>query len=467
MTAIYAGSWSGGETSGTTDRSASGTPAVGELLVVACQASTNTNTAPTCTDDQGGTYTLIFTAASNSSADMGSVFVRNQPVATAVAHNVTVATGSNAASEIGVIRVSGMSKFGITAVRSKGKQENQATSTTPAPVLDLTPLTTNVQIAGIFSADTTTTPPASWTERVEASQITPTCALEIATRDSGNTTATITFGAAENTAFASFAIELDCSAPAFTGSYPTGASTMNAACGGGTWSAAWLFNETSGNAAPTFGSGNLTATGVTYSNTGMLSGETALGLDGTSDSLNGGNIYDLGASSDLVFVAVVKFTTRGNYVVGKRAGNAQPGWDLIDGSTVLTFEMDVTGPTGDSSPTVPYSGSNEWAIVMGAREIGVGHTLAIYSPSGGYSVGVGTTPTADQTNTSSLIVGPVFGGTTMALFQIDALYLGVGSGAASGMGTAANLLTRLRSFVDYVAVAQAASTANLLLLGVG
>ncbi len=48
MAAIYSGVFTGGDTIGTSNRTATGTPAGGDA-----------NVAPTCTDNQGGTYYLV------------------------------------------------------------------------------------------------------------------------------------------------------------------------------------------------------------------------------------------------------------------------------------------------------------------------------------------------------------------------------------------------------------------------
>lgn len=210
--ATYRATGQGGGTSGTSDRSTAYTPAVGDLLVVFVNVSDNANTTPTMSDSQGGTYTRIGHAAWGSSAHSMSAFVRDQIVTSAVAHTITAATGSNSAGQIIISSISGMFRAGSSAIRSFGKQENQATSTTPAPALNQNALTNNLTLAAVASGDTTTSPNASWTERFDTSQSTPTTALEVSSRNSGFTGTTITHGATQSTDFASMAIELDGSA---------------------------------------------------------------------------------------------------------------------------------------------------------------------------------------------------------------------------------------------------------------
>jgi hypothetical protein len=140
-----------------------------------------------------------------------SVFIRTALMANTTSTVITVATGSNTSGCVVSVAISGMSRVGVDAVRSKGSQNNQAAGTA-APVLNQSALTGNLTIVAHGSADTTTTEPTGWTERQDTSQSNDTVALEVATRNSGFTGTTITFGAASSTVFCSHALELDGSA---------------------------------------------------------------------------------------------------------------------------------------------------------------------------------------------------------------------------------------------------------------
>ena len=146
--ATYRASAVGGGTSGSGDRTAAITPAVGDLLVVFVSLSGNTNATPTCSDNQSGTYTRILRAAWSASANNMACFVRDQIVSTTSSHTITVASGSNTAGAIGVIAVQGMTKTGASAVRSSGSQANQASGTTPTPVLNQAALTAKHDACG-------------------------------------------------------------------------------------------------------------------------------------------------------------------------------------------------------------------------------------------------------------------------------------------------------------------------------
>lgn len=201
----------GGSTTGTSDRTATITPASGDLLVVYCCVAANANDTPTCSDNNGGgTYDLIDVmnfaiAAVNYRM---SVFIRTALMANTTSTVVTVATGSNTAGAVHVLAVTGVSRTGANAVRSKGKQDNQAAAT-PTPVLNQNALTANPVLVACGSADTTTSPPTNWTEIQDTNFANDAVALETAFRASGFTAASIAFAAAQSTQFASHAMELD------------------------------------------------------------------------------------------------------------------------------------------------------------------------------------------------------------------------------------------------------------------
>ena len=206
--ATFRAAFTGGDTSGTGDRAITFTPAVGDLLFLYISLSGNTQVAPTCSDTGGGTWTLVHQALWSLSLNNFAVFVRDQLVTSATEIIATVDTDTNDAGAIGVIAIAGMLVAGAAAIRSSGVQANQLITTTPAPVLNQNALTGDLTIAAVASGDTTTTPPGSWTERIETSQATPTTALEVCTRNSNFTGTTITFGATCGSVYASSAIEL-------------------------------------------------------------------------------------------------------------------------------------------------------------------------------------------------------------------------------------------------------------------
>ena len=211
----FPGSAAGGASSGTSDRSVTITPGINDLLVVFCAVSVNTNAAPTCSDDQGGTYDLIATALYDTSLNIMSCFVRKQLVTAAVAHVITAATGSNTSGELHAIQVAGMSRLGSKAVVQSMIQENQAFSTTPAPTGNvvnganavLGAIGNKSQPAGLSP----TTSGGTFVELQDTSEAQPALGLETQGITGGFTSATVTWGSVSNTRFAAIVIELDAS----------------------------------------------------------------------------------------------------------------------------------------------------------------------------------------------------------------------------------------------------------------
>lgn len=200
---IFGNSVSGTEPSGAI------TPVIGDLFVVHCAARGNINSTPTCTDNNGGTYYLLPTATYRTSLDTFSVFVRNQKLINTNSTTVTVTIGAHASTEVTVTAVSGMFLVGSSAIRQSAKTDNG--TTTPAATFVSSALTANMTIAAVgydLSAATLATPPASWTERQEAGQALG-ASIELATRDSGFTGTTVTWGNNMGEPNAAYIIELD------------------------------------------------------------------------------------------------------------------------------------------------------------------------------------------------------------------------------------------------------------------
>lgn len=214
----YRASITGGGTTGTGDRTIVFTPQVGDLAVVFYCVSDCSDAAPTCSDTQGTTYTLVATAIwGATSQNRLYCFVADRLQPAAVNTTLTVDTTSNTAGEYALLAMSNFTKVGANAVRSIGTLDNGVAASTPAVTLNQNALTRNPTAVAIGSADSSTTPPTNWTERQENSQATPTTVIEVSTRDSGFTGNTITFPATCDTTHAVIAVELDGDAP-ITGS---------------------------------------------------------------------------------------------------------------------------------------------------------------------------------------------------------------------------------------------------------
>jgi hypothetical protein len=198
----------GGDTAGTSDRTASLACLADDLLIVYYCVS-GVVAAPTLTDDQGGTYLQLEAGAFDSSNGFLLAYVRNEGVASDATITVTAA-GSNTAGVLHIHAWEGSTVYGAAAIRQSAFVELQASGTTPTVVFDAVCLTANATIGGVGSRDTTTEPPADWTERADTNVATPGTCCETVTRDSGFTGDTITWGAAQGSSvtYAAIAIEI-------------------------------------------------------------------------------------------------------------------------------------------------------------------------------------------------------------------------------------------------------------------
>lgn len=219
MAAVTAGSAIGNTVALNSYNGTAFTPAVGDLLVVVVNGTGVAGTTWSVTDNNAsGTYTEI-TAARNvkaASADFMGVWVRTATIASAASTTVAATTSGTAPTGaiVTALRVSGMTQTGASAVRSTGKQDNVAAGVAPAPVLNQTPLTTNPIITGVHNAQNpaVVTVRAGYTSRSSAGYNTPATGSTTHSIDSGESSATITYGGnASGTSFGSFAIELDTS----------------------------------------------------------------------------------------------------------------------------------------------------------------------------------------------------------------------------------------------------------------
>jgi hypothetical protein len=206
------------------------TPAVDDLIVIFTAHSANTSSAEP-TDNQGGTYVLINSALKNTSADAMRLWVRRGKITAASSTVFTHAPGTSTGGGLAVLKVTGMSRVGIAAIRQSAVQQNQSAAT-PAPVFGSAALTANACVGACFNATNpaTMTQRSSWTERVDTGYTTTTHGLHVMSRDSGETGTTQTWGSASASAFSSIVAELniDAADPVEDGDWWSG-TNLNAA----------------------------------------------------------------------------------------------------------------------------------------------------------------------------------------------------------------------------------------------
>lgn len=217
-TPAHRASATGGATSGTTF-TATITPAVDDLFYVfAVMAATGT---PSCTDNNGGTYTPLGTAVFNGGSSTLAWFARAAKLANTTSTIVTVTTSGGSGGQIVVEAVSGMRRVGAASIRNSGFQDGTGGGDGGGtPVVTLASsgvaLTTSVTLGavGINDSAGVMTEPSGWTERQQAGQgATPNVGLETITRDSGFSGTSVTWGAsAGGNPFSAVILELDGSA---------------------------------------------------------------------------------------------------------------------------------------------------------------------------------------------------------------------------------------------------------------
>src|SRR5436190_8115306 len=185
---------------GTSYASGAFTPVAGDLLVAFVGASDTVASAPTLTASANGiTFTRhATTVVKGASGDTGYVFVANQKVgASPASMTVTFTCTQDAATgaDIVVLRVSGMTRVGLNAIRQIAASNNNAGGTAPAPSFGAAALTGNPMIMGVIHTTTfpAATPNASWIEQADSGHATPTFGTYVETRDSGFTATSLTF----------------------------------------------------------------------------------------------------------------------------------------------------------------------------------------------------------------------------------------------------------------------------------
>lgn len=201
------------------NKTVAATPAVGDLIVVIAATSGIAGGTTNVSDNNSdglGSYTQVDSDRTGfSTTGVLTVWVRNGLIGSASSTTFTATQASSTGGGLTVFRVSGMTRTGPLAVRGTGGQSSGTAATTPAPVLSLTPLTGNPVIGAVANGTSPATliPRSSpaYSEASDLGYATPTTGLESMSVDSGETSATITWGGTSATAFASVAVELDTS----------------------------------------------------------------------------------------------------------------------------------------------------------------------------------------------------------------------------------------------------------------
>lgn len=225
----YRASVANSNTTGSTNPTATIAPLVGDLLLVYVHVAGNTNDAPTCTDDNDGTYDLVdVVELATGGVDYRlSVFVRTERIANTDPTVITVDTGANSAWSVHLYALRNIPRAGSEAVRGRGEENNQPSGNTPAPTLDQSALSGNVVLLALGSIDDfTSQPPTGWIKRHETGVSGPSTGMQTATRNFGFTGTTVTYSTIQIADFCSHVLELDASPVGITLSPANAALTL-------------------------------------------------------------------------------------------------------------------------------------------------------------------------------------------------------------------------------------------------
>ena len=188
-------------------------PAVGDLIVVVAGSSGLAGGTTAVTDDNSsGTYTQVDTDRTGfSTTGILTVWVRDTLIAAATSTVFTAAQVGSSGGGLHVYRLSGMTLVAAAAVRSNGGQSSGTAGTTPAPVLSQDPIARNpILIAVAAGANAAVmVPRTDYAEGADSGYNTPATGMGSAVLDSGENSATLTFGGTTSTIFASVGIELE------------------------------------------------------------------------------------------------------------------------------------------------------------------------------------------------------------------------------------------------------------------
>lgn len=189
--------------------SAAFTPAANDLLVVVIRNS-GTALTPIVSSSDGISFVETLLGSSTQS------YAVAEQLTNAVSQTVSVDWTGDATTgaTFEVIRISGMSRVGLNAVRQESRASGVA-AVTPTVDFGVAALTDNPIIAMLGNANNPAgvTPPTNWTESADTGYNTPTNGLETGFRNSGFTGTTVTWGSSSASDWRVAIFEFDTTVP--------------------------------------------------------------------------------------------------------------------------------------------------------------------------------------------------------------------------------------------------------------
>jgi len=168
-------------------------------------------------DNSSGTYTQVdIDRTTGLNTGTLTAWVRNSFVPSTASTVVTAAQTGSTGGGLHVMRVTGLTRTGTSSALQTAGQSTGTAATTPAPVFGATPQSGNPVVGAVMNGSNPAalTPRSSpaYTESADAGYNTPSAGLECMFINSGETSATITWGSTSATAFADIVVELDTTA---------------------------------------------------------------------------------------------------------------------------------------------------------------------------------------------------------------------------------------------------------------
>jgi hypothetical protein len=249
--------------------------------------------------------------------------------------------------------------------------------------------------------------------------------------------------------------------------YPQTAAQMATALGYGNWTSGvgYLLNEAAGNPASVFGTpATLTATSLVYSQLGVRGGaDKAITFDATTDNASGGDVLNVTATDDLVFVWVAYHGAPPSGGISPilfsklNPGVSAAGYQIYLDVASGTYAFYASGSGGALFTLTGASLAVKTAhvgIAVVDRSTGKARIGSVSLRDGTVSVSAEATVAATSTlNTAAFRIGDRADGagngpTTTTASVLSAVYAVKGAGVATGLS--ANLSTALTNFATYM-----------------
>lgn len=187
------------------------TPAVGDLILIFVVVSGDSTFGPPTDNNSSGAYTQIGSNFKGGNI-YGAWYVRDALIPAASSTIFTLPNpGADTGGGLAVVKITGMTKAGGSAVRQSKAASNGSAGTTPATGnWSSAKLTTNPVVGAVINDanPAAMTPTTSYSELLDTGYTTPTVGVEIQKIDSGDTTNTMTWGNISG-GWACMGVELD------------------------------------------------------------------------------------------------------------------------------------------------------------------------------------------------------------------------------------------------------------------